>query len=74
MLLLKKENEIYKRHLNLQNMRLHFRKRDKLTFSMIKALSARAINHLTVVKPETLLGWQRRFIMNFWSYTHNPPG
>ncbi len=74
MLLLKKENEIYKRQLNLQNKRLHFRKSDKLTFSMIKALSARAINHITVVRPETLLGWQRRFIKNFWSYKHNPPG
>ena len=74
MLLLKKENEIYKRQLNLQNKRLHFKKSDKLTFSMIKALSARAINPLTIVKPETLLSWQRRFIMNFWSYKHNFPG
>jgi len=74
MLLLKKENEIYKRHLKLQNKRLHFRKSDKLTFSMIKALSARAMNHLTVVKPETLLVWQRKFIKNFWSYKNNTPG
>jgi putative transposase len=74
MLLLKKENEISKRQLNLQNKRLHFKKTDNLTFSMIKALSARAINHLTIVKPETLLNWQRRFIKNFWSYKHNPPG
>ncbi len=67
-------NAIYKRHLNLQNKRLHFRKSDKLTFSMIKALSARAMNHLTVVKPDTLLVWQRKFIKNFWSYKHNTPG
>lgn len=57
MLLLKKENEMYKRHLKLQNKRLHFRKSDKLTFAIIKALSARAMNHLTVAKPETLLVW-----------------
>ena len=68
MLLLKKENEIYKRHLKLQNKRLHFRKSDKLTFSMIKALSASAMNHLSVVKPETVLSWQRRFIKNYWRY------
>ena len=74
MLLLKKENEIYKRQLNFKNKRLHFRKSDKFSLAMIRALSARAINHLTIVKPETLLSWQRRFIKNFWSYKHTPPG
>lgn len=74
MLLLKKENEIYKRHLNLQNKKLHLKKNDKFALSMIKALSARAINHLTIVKPETVLSWQRRFIKNFWSYKHKSPG
>lgn len=73
-LLLKKENEIYKRHLNLQNKRLHFRKSDKFTFSMIKALSTRVMNHLTIVKPETIMSWQRKLIKNFWSYKHNTPG
>lgn len=28
----------------------------------------------TMVKPETLLNWQRRFIKNFWSYKHKTPG
>ncbi len=41
---------------------------------MIKALSARAINHLTIVKPDTLLSWQRRLIKNFWCYNHKYPG
>ncbi|MDA3940632.1 MAG: hypothetical protein PF693_15200, partial [Spirochaetia bacterium] len=41
---------------------------------MLNALSKRAINHLTVVKPETLLDWQRRFIKNFWSYKHKKLG
>jgi len=74
MLLLKKENEIYRRHLNLKNKKLHFRKNDKFALSMIKALSTRAMNHLTIVKPETLLSWQRRFIKNFWNYKHKSPG
>ncbi len=74
LLLLKKENEIYRRHLNLQNKKLHFRKNDKFTFAMLNALSKRAISHLTVVKPETLLDWQRRFIKNFWSYKHKTLG
>ena len=74
MLLLKKENEIYRRHLHLQNKKLHFKKSDKFNLSMIKALSSRAINHLTIVKPETLLSWQRKFIKNYWSYKHKTPG
>ena len=74
MLLLKKENEIYKRHLSLQSKKMHFKKNDKFALSMIKALSTRAINHLTIVKPETVLSWQRRFIKNFWSYKHKSPG
>ena len=41
--------------------------------SMIKALSTRAMNHLTIVKPETILNWQRRFIKNFWSYKYKSP-
>jgi putative transposase len=73
-LLLKKENEIYRRHLNLQNKKLHFKKNDKFALSMIKVLSAREMNHLTIVKPATLLSWQRRFIKNFWSYQHKTPG
>ena len=74
MMILKKENQIYKRHLNLQSKKLYFKKNDKFTLAMIKALSARAVNHLTIVKPDTLLSWQRRFIKNFWSYKHKTPG
>ena len=74
MMILKKENEIYRRHLNLQNKKLQFWKNDKFTLAMIKALSKKAINHLTIVKPETVLSWQRRFIKNYWSYQLKTPG
>jgi transposase len=74
MLLLEKENEIYRRHLNLQNKKLHFKKGDKFSLAMINALSKRAINHLTIVKPDTVLIWQRRFVKNFWSYKRKSPG
>ena len=74
MVLLKKENEIYRRHLNLQNKKLQFWKNDKFTLAMIRALSKSAISHLTVVKPETVINWQRRFIKKFWTYKHKPPG
>ena len=74
MLLLKKENEIYRRHLNLQNRRLLFSKPDKFSLAMLSSLSKGAISHLTIVKPETVLDWKRRFIKNFWTYKHKPPG
>ncbi len=74
MLLLKKENEIYKRHLNLKNKKLLFRKSDKFCLALIIARSARAMNHLTIVKPQTLLSWQRKFIKNYWSFKHKAPG
>ena len=62
LLRLKKENEIYKRHLNLQKKRLQFKRNDKFTLAMLSALSKRVLNHLTLVKPKTLLDWQKRFI------------
>ena len=73
-LLLKKENEIMKRHLNLSGKRILSNHSDRLCLSLIAALSKRAINHLTIVKPETLLEWQRRFIKNKWSFQHKKRG
>ena len=29
---------------------------------------------MTIVKPSTLLDWQRRFIKNYWTYMHKTPG
>jgi hypothetical protein len=59
LLLLKKENAIYKRQLNLNKKKLQ---------------TKRAVNYLTIVKPKTLLDWQRRVIKNFWTYKHKSPG
>jgi putative transposase len=50
------------------------KRKDRLFLSLIYKLSKRAINHLTIVKPSTLLDWQRRFIKNFWNYKHKTPG
>jgi len=71
---LKKENQIYKRQLNLKKVQSNIKKNDRLFLSLIFQLSIRATNHLTLVKPSTLLDWQRRFIKNFWTYKHKPPG
>lgn len=74
MMLLKKENEICKRQLRLQKVQSTLKRRDRLFISLISKLSRRSINHPTIVKPSTLLDWQRRFIKDFWTYKHKTPG
>jgi len=58
MMLLKKENQIFERQINQQKTQAYLKRRDRLLFSLISKLSRRAINHLTIVKPSTLLDWQ----------------
>ena len=72
--ILKKENQIYKRQLNQKKVYNFLKRRDRLFLSMLFKLSRRATNHLTIVKPSTLLDWQRRFVKNFWTYKHKTPG
>ena len=74
MLLLKKENTIYKRQLNLNKKKICTQRTDRFMLSLIAALSKRAVNHITLVKPKTLLDWQKRFITKYWTYTHKKPG
>ncbi len=73
-MLLKKENQIYKRQINRQKVQATLQRGDLLILSLISNLSRRAINHLTLVKPSTLLRWQRNFIKNFWTCKHKTPG
>jgi len=74
LLLLKKENEILKRHLNLQNKKIKTNRNERFSLSMITALSRKVINYLTIVKPKTVLEWQRKFIKNKWTYKRKKPG
>ena len=71
---LKKENQIFKRQTSLQKVQSTLKSRDRLLLSLISTLSTRAIAQLTVVKPSTLLNWQRRFIRNYWTYKRKSPG
>jgi hypothetical protein len=50
------------------------KRRDSLFLTLISRLSRRATNQLTLVRPSTLLDWQRRFTKNFWSYKHKTSG
>ena len=73
-LLLKKENEILKRHLSLQKRGVKTNANERLSLSLICAISRRAFRHLSLVMPPTLLAWQRRFIQGKWSYKRRKPG
>jgi putative transposase len=71
---LKKENQVYKKQLNHKKVHKSLKKRDRFFLTLIFRISERAASHLTIVKPSTLLDWQRRFVKNFWTYKHKPPG
>ncbi len=71
---LEKENQIYKRQLNQKKVHNSLKQGDRLFLSLISSLSKKAINHLTIVKPSTLLDWQRRFLKNFWTFKHTTLG
>lgn len=70
LMVLKKENQIYKRQLNHKQTLSLIKRSDRFILSLISTLSKRAINHLTIIRPSTLLDWQLRFIKNFCSYKH----
>jgi len=72
--LLKKENEIIKRHLNFSGKKISSKHSDRFYLSLIASLSKRAISHFTIIKPATLLEWQRRFIKKRWSFKKRKRG
>ena len=53
LLLIKKENEILKKHLNLRNKKIKTVFHERFSISIIACLSKRASNHLTIVTPQT---------------------
>ena len=63
--ILKKENEILKRK---KKDRLKFRFFDRLFYSVICKLSKKAKGCVTLIKPETVLNWQRNLIKRFWTF------
>lgn len=67
--LLKKENEILLRRIGKK--RIHFSFYDKL-FLVVLNRAADINDRLTVVKPETVLSWQRILLKRFWTFEHPP--
>jgi putative transposase len=66
--LLKKENEILLRKTGRR--RVHFDFYDKL-FLVALNRAADIKHRLTLVKPETVLSWQRTLIKRFWTFGHS---
>ncbi len=69
-----KENEILKRHTNFNKQKLNLRMKDRFILSLIGKLSKRALLHLSIVSPETLLKWQRQFIKKKWTFNNRKKG
>ncbi len=71
---LKKENDILKRHLKVSERAIKTKKSERFILSVLCSISGRVENHLCIVKPETLLKWQRVFIKKQWTFKRNKPG
>jgi hypothetical protein len=66
--LYKKELEILKRQ--NQKKRLHIQYSDRIIFSILNKIG-NIKDILTIVKPETILLWQKQIIKRFWTYKSN---
>ena len=67
--LLKKENEILLRRIGKK--RVHFSFYDKLVLVVLKRATG-IKDRLTLVKPETVLSWQRTLMKRFWTFKRSP--
>ena len=67
-LLLQKENTILKRSLEVKRKRLRFSFEDRMFYSIFSRITDKTRYHFTLVKPETVLKWIRRFIKGYWRF------
>jgi putative transposase len=67
--MLKKENEILLRKVGKKRVRFSFYDR---FFFVVLNRAAEIKDHLTLVKPETVLAWQRTLIRRFWTFEQRP--
>ena len=63
--ILEKELEIYKR--KQSNKRLKINQIDRIIFSLLNKIM-NIKDKISIVKPETLLKWQRQLIKSFWTF------
>jgi putative transposase len=74
LLMLRKQNEILKRHIDSRKERLRPSKKNRWSLAMTVAISRSVVSHLQLFKPETVLAWQRKFIARRWTYHYKTPG
>jgi hypothetical protein len=67
-MLLQKENTILKRSLEVKRKRPRFILRDRLFYSIFSRITDETRYHFTLVKPETVLKWIRRFTKGYWRF------
>ncbi|TAL35947.1 MAG: hypothetical protein EPN93_09105 [Spirochaetes bacterium] len=72
-LLLEKEREILLRHYRFENKRIPIRHLDRIFLAVLNSAHS-IINSLAIIKPETLLAWQRVLLKSFWTYPPHPRG
>ena len=65
-LLLQKENNILKRSLEVKRKRPRFNFVDRIFYSILNRITDKTRYHFTLVKPETVLKWIRRFTKGYW--------
>ena len=68
--ILKKENEILKRN---YKKRIRFLFFDRLFYTVLCQLSEKEKEFVSLLKPETVLRWQRELIKSFWTFHSNKP-
>jgi hypothetical protein len=67
-LLLQKENTILKRSLEAKRKRARFNFGDRMFYSILNRITDKTRYHITLVKPETVLKWIRRFTKGYWRF------
>jgi len=67
---LKKENEILKRILALQNHKVKITNQDRAFFSFFHFFSEKTHAFISLIKPETVLKWFKKIIRNRWDFSH----
>ncbi len=70
--LLQKENEILKRRLELLGKRTLLSAIDRFVLTILSALSEKVKSAISLVKPETVLGWYRALIKKRWTFVLEP--
>ena len=69
-MVLKKENQILKRK---KKERIKFKFSDKIYYAAFNKLSKIVKESVTLIKPKTILNWQRNLIKKFWTFPSDKP-